>query len=127
MEKYTYYGLIYYNSFSPLEHVPKFENYIKIQDFIHKGIIFQRLVLKCPKLSEEWLNCQITSNNHTSSETKKSNEPTEVFFNFDIFQKRSKGPPKHEPKKDINSKLKFQKRCPFFAGQNFIFFLSTKT
>ena len=108
--------------FFPLEHVPKFENYIKIQDFIHKGIIFQRLVLKCPKISEEWLNCQITSNTDTSSETKKSNEATEVFFNFDIFQKRSKGPPKHEPKKDINSELKFQKKM----SQNFIFF-STKT
>ena len=93
-------------------------------------MIFQRLVLKCPKISEEWLNCQITSNNHTSSETKKSNEPTEVFFNFDIFQKRSKGPPKQEPKcpkKAIDSELKFQKKCPFFIGQNFNVFKSTKT
>ena len=85
-------------------------------------MIFQRLVLKCPKISEEWLNCQITSNNHTSSETKKSNEPTEVFFNFDIFQKRSKGPPKQEPKcpkKAIDSELKFQKKMSIFHRTKF--------
>ena len=105
-----------------LEHVPKFENYIKIEDFMHKGIIFQRLVLKCPKISEEWLNCQITSNH--ASETKKSNEPTEVFFNFDLFQKRPKKEPKNGPKNEPKNGPKGPKKAIIEEEEEEIFAIS---
>ena len=68
------------------DNIPTFETHIKNQDFYHKSVIFERLLIRAPKIGEDWLNRQITSNH--GSEAKKPNEPTEVFFNFELFQRR---------------------------------------
>ena len=67
------------------EFVPNFEYYLKTHQFQCSSIIFDRLLPKYPKICEEWLNRRITSNH--ASDTKALQDPTEVLFNFDLFER----------------------------------------
>jgi hypothetical protein len=67
-----------------LESIPKFESYLKDQDLLHSSIIFDRLLLKSPKIAEELLNAGINSNHDT--EDKTASEATVLSFDFGLFR-----------------------------------------
>ena len=63
----------------------QFEQTLKSQMFFHTNIIFDRLIVKSPKLSEELLNLKISSN-HFENECGSE---TYLAFNFDLFHTKN--------------------------------------
>ena len=64
-----------------LDLLPLFDEYMKSQTLLHSSIILQRLVIRSPKLAEELLHQQVTSN-HINDE---ASQPF-LAFDFSIFK-----------------------------------------
>ena len=69
------------------ENVTQFEQALKSQEFFHTNIIFDRMIVKCPKLSEELLNQKI-STNHFENDCE-SRETTHLALDFGLFHTKN--------------------------------------
>ena len=68
------------------ENVTQFEQALKSQEFFHTNIIFDRMIVKSPKLSEELLNQKI-STNHFENDCESSE--THLALDFGLFHTKN--------------------------------------